>query len=306
MTILVTATSLCRHQQHPQLQRLRELGDVVFNDQGRPLTGPELQQWLPGVDAVLAGVDDYTAEALAAADRLRVISRYGVGTDRIDLDAAQRHGIAVTRTPGANAEGVAELALGLMFSVARRIPTLHEQVREGGWPRITGIELSGRRLGVVGAGAIGQRVARAASGMGMTVYGYDPFVDAETMREAGMEPRALDDIFAVSDVLTLHVPLTEDTRHLVDARRIAAMPRDAIIINTARGGLLDEGAALAALETGHLWGVGLDAYEIEPPVDSPLVAHPHAVSTPHAGSHTAEAVDRTARAAVDNLIAAVS
>lgn len=300
MKILITSTSLCRQPNHPQLDRLRAVAQLEFNDLGRPYTGAELARILPGVDGVVAGVDDYDAAALAAADRLQVISRFGVGTDRIDLAAADQCGIQIRRTPGANASGVAELALGLMFAVARRIPTLDEQVRGGHWPRSTGVELAGRTLGLLGAGAIGRRLGHLAQGLGMRVLAYDPFIDPDQL--GGIIPAELAQVVASSDVLSLHLPLTERTHSIIDADRIAAMPADGIIINTARGGLLDEHAARDALDAQHLWGVGLDAYEVEPPTDSALVGHPRVVATPHSGSHTREAIDETARLAVENLL----
>ncbi|TXK19524.1 phosphoglycerate dehydrogenase [Homoserinibacter sp. GY 40078] len=305
--VLVTATSLCRERDHPALAPLRDAGvDLVFSDAGRPLTASELAAMLPGIDGVLAGLDEFAEDALAAADMLRVIARFGVGYDRVDLAAAERRGVVVAITPGANASGVAELAIGLMFAVARRIPRLDEQVRGGGWPRSSGIELAGRTLAVLGVGAIGRRVAAAATGIGMHVRGYDPFVPDEVLAQAGVEPGGLDEVLAGSDVLSLHLPLTDETREVIDARRIALLRPGAIVVNTARGGLIDEVAALAALDDGQLFGVGLDAFETEPPTDSVLVGHPHVVSTPHSGAHTLEAVDRTARAAVRNILAVLA
>ncbi|GAB3058431.1 phosphoglycerate dehydrogenase [Sediminivirga luteola] len=303
MRILVTSTSLCRTPEAPALQRLRAAGhEVVLSTAGRPLDGEELIRALRDVDGVIAGVDSYTREVIEASGSLRVISRYGVGTDKIDLAAARERQVAVTVTPGANATAVAELAIGLAFAVARGIPQLDAQVRAGGWPRGQGVELSGRRLGVIGLGAIGRKVAAMGAGLGMTVHGSDPNVPQQTLRAAGIVPGDLDEVVAAADVLSLHIPLTPQTRHLIGAGRIKAMPAGAIIVNTARGGLIDEDAALAALDSGRLHGIGLDAYEVEPPVDSPLVGHPRVVSTPHSGAHTAEAVERMAEGAVTNLL----
>nr|WP_277925289.1 phosphoglycerate dehydrogenase [Sediminivirga luteola] len=294
---------MCRTPEAPALQRLRAAGhEVVLSTAGRPLDGEELIRALRDVDGVIAGVDSYTREVIEASGSLRVISRYGVGTDKIDLAAARERQVAVTVTPGANATAVAELAIGLAFAVARGIPQLDAQVRAGGWPRGQGVELSGRRLGVIGLGAIGRKVAAMGAGLGMTVHGSDPNVPQQTLRAAGIVPGDLDEVVAAADVLSLHIPLTPQTRHLIGAGRIKAMPAGAIIVNTARGGLIDEDAALAALDSGRLHGIGLDAYEVEPPVDSPLVGHPRVVSTPHSGAHTAEAVERMAEGAVTNLL----
>lgn len=303
MRILVTPTSLGPASTEPALASLRRFcPELVFNTTGRPMTSSELSHVLPGISGVIAGLDDYDASALEAADSLRVISRYGAGCDRVDLSAAAARGIVVTNTPGANATAVAELAIGLMFAVARSIPRLDREVRDGGWPRAHGLELTGKTLGVVGVGAIGRLVAARARGLGMTVVGYDPVVSAASLEADGIQPVDLDTLVSRSHVVSLHVPLLAETRHLIDARRIALMPPGAIVINTARGGLLDEQAAAEALRTGRLGGVGLDVYEQEPPHDSPLIGLDHVVATPHTASHTAEAVSLMASMAVGNLI----
>lgn len=303
MRVLVTPTSLCRDREAPHLDSLRAAGcELLFNDTGRPLTERELIAVLPGVDAVVAGLDEYTAAALRAADRLRVVARYGAGVDNVDLAAARAAGIVVTRAPGANALAVAELAIGLAFAVARGIPRLDAGVRAGEWPRGDGIELTGRTFGVIGFGAIGRLVAERARGIGMRVLAYDPMLPNDAFAATGVERAGIDELCRASDVVSAHVPLVPETRHLLDARRLALLPRDAIVINTARGGLLDEPAALAALDAGRLHGVAIDVYEAEPPRESVLVGHPRVVSTPHSGAHTREAVARTAaRAAADVL-----
>lgn len=306
MKVLVTPTSLCRDESHAALRRLRETVDVVvLNPTGRPLSADELVDLLPGVDGVVAGLDDYSARALAAADRLRVIARYGVGTDNVDLDAARARGVVVTRTRGANAVSVAELAIALTFAVARGIPRLDEQVRAGAWPRAEGVELTGRTFGVVGFGTIGRLVADRARGLGMRVVAHDPTVADAAITAAGVTPLGLDELCGVSDVLSLHVPLLPETRELIDGRRIALLPRDAIVVNTARGGLLDEHAARRALDAGHLLGVALDVYAAEPPGSSPLVGHPRTVLTAHSGGHTREAIGRMAEQAVTALLAVI-
>ncbi|MBF4550031.1 phosphoglycerate dehydrogenase [Pseudoclavibacter sp. VKM Ac-2888] len=307
MRILITPTSLSRTPDAEVLAPLRDMADeLIFNTLGRPLTSAELAEALPGIDGVIAGLDTYDAAALAGADRLRVISRYGVGVNNVDLAAAAGKGIHVTRTPGANASAVAELAIGLAFAVAREIPRLHAEVADGGWPRGSGIELGGRTFGVVGFGAIGRIVAERARGIGMHVLAYDPFVPAAAIAETGAAPASLDELFRAADVVSLHVPLLESTRHVADAARIAAMKPGAILLNTSRGGLIDEAAAREALDAGHLFGVGLDAYETEPPQDSPLLGHPRVVATPHSGAHTAEAVARMASGAIQNLVEELS
>lgn len=304
MKVLITPTSLSSNLEIAALDPLRERGaELVANPYGRPMIAEELMSALGGVEAVIAGLDSFPAELFAQAPQLKVIARYGVGYDRIDLEAARKAGVRITNAPGANGHSVAELTLGLMFAVARQIPQTSTAVAAGDWPRFEGIELAGRRLGLVGLGAIGRDTAEMARGIGMQVLGFDPGLSAQEITALGITPVTLDEVFISSDVISLHIPLNEKTRHIVSAERIAAMPPGVIIINTARGGLIDEHAAAAALEAGHVFGLGLDAYETEPPRDSPLVGHPRVVATPHSGAHSKESVQRTAAAAVENVLA---
>lgn len=304
MKVLVTPTSLCRTPDAPALHRLRDFADdVVLNPFGRPMTGEELRAAMVDVHGVVAGLEEYDRGVLAAAPSLRMISRYGVGTDRVDLEAAREHGVIVTRTPGANSIAVAELTVGLAFAVARGVPALDAGVRAGKWPRHQGRELTGAAFGVVGFGAIGRLVAERAHGIGMRVLAYDPYAPADAFAQAGVERADLDELCRRSDVVSVHIPLSPETRHVLDERRLALLPQGAIVINTARGGLVDESAARIALDEGRLFGMGVDVYETEPPSASPLLGHPRVVATPHAGGHTREAVVRMSDQAVDNLIA---
>ena len=305
MKILVTPTSLNASSTLPAMARLREAADeIVFNPTTGPLHPDQLIPLLQDVDGVVAGLDDYTAEVInAAGPRLKVISRYGVGSDRVDIPAAEARGIVVKVTPGANSVAVAELTLGLMFGLARHIPSLDRAVRAGEWPRAKGMELTGKTLGVVGVGSIGREIAKRAEGLQMSVIGYDPMVDAATMKAAGITPVTLQQLLAQADVVSLHVPLLDSTRHIIDAAAIASMKKGALLINTARGGLIDEAAAYDALKSGQLGGLALDAYEVEPPAGSPLFELDNVIATPHTGAHTDEATANMARMAVDNLLA---
>ncbi|MCL2782509.1 MAG: phosphoglycerate dehydrogenase [Propionibacteriaceae bacterium] len=304
MKVLVTPTSLNAESTLAAMVRLREAADeIVFNPTTAPLHADQLIPLLQDVDGVVAGLDDYTAEVIeAAGPRLKVISRYGTGSDRVDQAAAAARGIVVATTPGANAIGVAELALGMMFALARSIPTLDRAVRAGGWPRAHGMELTGKTLGIVGVGAIGKALAQRAEGLSMHVVGYDPMVSDDDMSAAGIKPLPLGQLLACSDVVSLHVPIMDSTRHMIDASALASMKKGALLINTARGGLIDEDAACQALKSGQLGGLALDAYEVEPPKGSPLFELDNVIATPHTGAHTDESVQRMADAAVDNLL----
>ena len=304
MKVLVTPTSLDASSLLPAMVKLRQAAEeIVYNTTGGPLHAGQLIPLLGDVDGVVAGLDDYTADVInAAGPRLKVISRYGVGSDRVDIPAANARGIVVKVTPGANAVAVAELALGLMFGVARSIPALDRAVRAGGWPHSHGMELTGKTLGIVGVGAIGHELAKRAEGIGMSVVGYDPVVDDEAMVAAGIAPLPLADLLARSDVVSLNMPLLDSTRHIIDAAALNSMRRGALLVNTARGGLIDEDAAFDALKSGQLGGLALDAYEVEPPAGSPLFGLDNVIATPHTGAHTDEATAKMAQMAVDNLL----
>ncbi len=304
MKILITPTSF----QKPQNAKAKEMveafaEEIVYNPQTRPLEPEEITAMLDGVDGFIAGLDYITADVInSAPDSLKVISRYGAGVDRVDLDAAKAKGITVTNTPGTNAVAVCELAFAHMLCLARAIPRLDGAVKNGEWPRNNGTELMGKTLGVVGFGAIGKNLATRAKAFGMYVTAYDPYFDAAFAAQQGVMQESLDGVLSGADFISLHVPLTKDTKHMIDKAAILRMKNGAFIINTARGGLIDEAAAAEAIKNGKLGGIGLDAYEVEPVTDSPLLGLDNVVMTPHTGAHTNEAIAGMGIMAVENLI----
>lgn len=303
MKILVTPTSLQPQSKSPYLEKLRSYtDDLVFNPAGRPLTEDELIPLLSDCDGYVAGLDFITEKVIAACPRLKVISRYGVGYDRVDVKAAKEAGVIVTNTPGVNSEAVGELAFGLILSVARKIPFLDRDTRDGGWIRSTGIEMLGKTIAILGLGSIGKVVARCAQGFGMNVTAYDPFLDEAYCKEHGIEGKGFEACIADADVISLHLPLMDSTRHIIDAEAISKMKQGVILINTSRGGIIDEAAAYEGLKAGKIGGLGLDAFEEEPPKDSPLFVFDNVVVTPHTGAHTKEATMNMASAAVQNVI----
>jgi D-3-phosphoglycerate dehydrogenase len=253
-------------------------------------------------DELRAGIGDYDAlvvrsgvavdaELIAAGSRLVVIGRAGVGVDNVDLDAATRAGIVVVNAPTGNTIAAAEHTLGLLYALARRIPAADASVRLGEWKRsqFTGVELRGKTLGIVGLGKIGLAIADRARAMEMTVLGDDPFVTAEVAGHHGVELTTLDSLLERADVVTVHVPLTRQTRGLIGERALARMRPGALLLNVARGGVVDEGAVARALLDGQLGGAAIDVFETEPPAGSPLLEAPNTVLTPHLGASTAEA-----------------
>ncbi len=308
MKVLVTPTSFNKEVCPEAWHMLEQFAsEIICNPYNRPLTADELIPLLEGVDGYIAGVDEVSARVIEKApSTLKVISRYGVGYDQVDIEACGQRGIVVTNTPGVNAESVADLAFGLMLSVARQIPYADEQTKRGGWPRITGMELYGKTLGIIGLGAIGKGVARRAKGFSMRVLAYDPAIDEAFCRQHGVEIATFEEILSNSDFISLHLPLKEQTRYIINSRTISMMKDGAILINTARGGLVDQQALYQALKSGKLGGVGMDVFEIEPPGDSPLFELRNVVVTPHMGSSTVEAINAMANLAVKNLIDVLS
>jgi len=304
MRILVTSTSFNKPENQQAKCMLEGFADeIVYNPYGRPLNEDEVVEMAAGCDGYIAGLDFITRKAIELLPpSLKVISRYGAGFDRVDLEAATKKGIVVTNTPGANSEAVADLAFGLLLSVARRIPALDKRVRQGEWPRSQGIEVFNKTIGIIGMGAIGKAVARRAKGFSMNIMAYDPYIDEDYAKKNDITVCKLDELLSKSDFISLHLPHTQSTHHIIDRRAIELLKRGAIIVNTARGGLIDEEAAYMALKEGKLGGLALDAFEIEPPEKSPLFELDNVVVTPHTGAHTAEAVNNMAVMAVKNLM----
>jgi D-3-phosphoglycerate dehydrogenase len=261
-------------------------------DERAGLSRGELLGALPDYEAlVVRSQVQVDAEAIAAGKRLVVVGRAGVGVDNVDIAAATRAGITVVNAPTGNTVAAAEHTMALLLAVARHIGAADASVHRGEWRRgeLMGVELRGRTLGIVGLGRIGLAVATRARAFEMDVVGFDPYVSAEAAAAHGIQLVPLDELLERADAITLHVPLTEQTRGLIGADQIARMKPDAIIVNAARGGLVDEEALAAALRDGRLGGAGVDVFETEPPKDSPLLGEPHAVLTPHLGASTAEA-----------------
>ncbi|MFN2626143.1 MAG: phosphoglycerate dehydrogenase [Mycobacteriales bacterium] len=268
------------------------------------LSEAKLLEIIDRYDGVIAGDDEFTARVLARATRLRILSKWGVGVDGIDREAAARAGIPVTNTPGTFDGEVADVCIGYLVLLARGLHRLDAGVRAGGWPKIEGTSLAGKRLVIVGLGGIGSALARRAAAMEMTVIGCDADEGARDRALAsGVDVRDLRDALAIADFLSLNCPLTPQSRHLVNSESLALMPRGAYVINTARGGLVDEAALVAALTSGQVAGAALDVLEREPPAaDNPLRRFDTVIFGTHNASNTAEAVQRVSERAVDNLL----
>lgn len=246
-----------------------------------------------------------TPKVIAAAKNLKVIGRAGIGVDNIDVPQATERGIVVFNTPDSNATTTAELALAHLFSLSRNLPAADRSVRSGEWKpaKFMGTELTGKTVGVIGFGTIGRIFARRCLALRMKVLVHDPFVTPETIREMGCEAADLDDLLARADFVSLHCPLMEQTRNLLDSHRLSQMKPGARVINCARGGLIDEDALFDALERGHLAGAALDVFANEPPKDSKLLTLANVVATPHLGASTEEAQQAVSLKIAENVVA---
>jgi D-3-phosphoglycerate dehydrogenase len=303
MKILVTPATFTPTKDSPALELLRSFSDdLIFNPHGKPLSEDELIPLLSECEGYIAGLDFVTRKVIENASRLKVISRYGVGFDRVDLEAAREKGIVVCNTPGVNANAVADLTFAMLLCIIRKIPLLDRQTREGKWPRLNGFELCGKTIGILGLGAVGKAVAKRASGFSMKVIARDPDINWEYARANGIIPVSFDEVIKEADFISLHLPLTDETRNIISADVMKTMKKGAVIINTARGGLIDENAAYELLKSGYLGGLGLDTFETEPPGSLPLFTLDNVVVTPHTGAHTIEATSAMAEVSVKNLI----
>ncbi len=261
------------------------------------ISADELAKIIPDYDALIVrGRTKVVGPLLAVASRLKVVGRAGVGVDNIDLKAAKERGVTVVNAPVSTTLAVAELTFGLLLALVREIPRADASMKQGGWIKkeLEGAELHGKTLGILGVGRIGSEVAQRARAFGMQVLGSDPLLTPEQVRDRGAEPVSRDDLLARSDFLSLHLPLTPETRGMFDAEQFAKMKDGARLVCAARGGIIDEPALLAALESGKIAGAALDVFASEPPVSTDLVKHPRLIATPHIGAQTAEAQSRAA------------
>jgi D-3-phosphoglycerate dehydrogenase / 2-oxoglutarate reductase len=301
--IAVTPRSLSRGG-HPALEPLVAAGyELVFPSPGRQPTLAEQLAVLPSCVGYLAGVECIPGELLRECPALHVISRNGVGTDAIDVETAREMGIAIATTPGANARGVAELTIALMFAGLRHVPWSDKALKRGAWQRREGLEVRGRTLGVIGCGHIGRRVVEMGLGLGMLVRAHDQVEDPAFQPPGDFAYTELGALLGQADVVSLHCP--PGPRPLIDAAALAAFKRGAYLINTARAALVDEEAVFAALEHGILAGFATDVYGAEPPEVTDLLRRDDVICMPHAGGFTAESVRRAAAMAVGNLLAAL-
>jgi D-3-phosphoglycerate dehydrogenase len=300
--VLITPRSF-EHIKDKFLELLKDAEiEVVMNPYGRVIKEDEMVELVKDMDGIIVGIDPITKRVIYNASKLKVISKYGVGVDNIDLESAKERNIVVTNTPNANSNAVAELTVGLIISVLRNIPLSDRRVREKKWDRFIGYELYGKTLGVIGTGSIGKRVIKLLRGFDLNILCYDKFPDYEWAEKENLKYVNFDELLKRSDIITIHIPLTEETRHLISERELSLMKKTAVIINTSRGGIINERDLYKFLKEGKIYGAGLDVLEDESPQNSALIELDNVVITSHIGAHTQESIENMAFMAIDNLI----
>ena len=302
MKVLVTPRSYGKTD--PEVFSMLERAglEVVRNETNGILNKESMTALLSDCEGVILGVDPMDADVIAAAPKLRSIAKYGVGVDNIDMEAARKRGIAVSRTVGANAEAVADYAMALILAVGRKTVAIDAQCRKANWKKITTRDVSGGTIGLLGFGAIGRHVACRAQGFGMTVLAHDPFWDGEYAAAHGIISATPEEIYRRCNIISLHLPLLPETKGMIGAEQLAMMGPDTILVNTARGGIIDEDALLDALESGKIYGAGIDAFAQEPPTDERWYALDNVVLGSHCAASTAGASLNMGRMATANLI----
>lgn len=292
---------------------LEESGKAILRsacevDDHKGISGEELAQIIASYDALIVrSRTKVTADLLAQASKLKVIGRAGVGVDNIDLAAASARHITVVNAPQSTTIAVAEHTIAMMVALARNLTQADASMKNGQWlkSQLMGSELYGKTFGLIGVGNIGTQVARRAAAFGMTVLGYDPYLNDEQIQKRGAQPVSLNTLFAQSDFISVHVPLNPETRNMLDGQAFSAMKRGVRIICTARGGVIDETALLQAIEAGQVAGAALDVFAVEPPGLTALVAHPKIIATPHIAAQTIEAQGRAAIDIAEEILAAL-
>ncbi len=287
------------------LSVLRTLADV---DQRNDISADDLLKVVSDFDGLIVrGRTKVAASVLDAATRLKVVGRAGVGVDNIDLEAAKKHNVTVVNAPMSTSIAVAELTFGLMLALAREIPRADAGMKQGKWLKkeLEGVELNGKTLGVVGFGRIGVELGKRASAFGMNVIAYDPLISEEEITVRGAEPVSIQDLYAWADFISLHLPLNVQTRDMVGPLAFSQMKDGVRIMCAARGGIIDEAALVAALNSGKVAGAALDVYAVEPPGMSEAVLHPKVIASPHIGAQTAEAQSRASEDIANEVLSAL-
>ena len=302
--ILITPRAFAKNGMK-EIEKLKQQGwEIHLNDTGKSYSHEEFVKYAKDVDGIIIGVDIADREMLKSCKNLKAIAKYGVGVDNIDLDTAKELGIKISRTVGSNSVSVAEHTIALMFACAKRIVDGAINVKNGKWNKNYEIELMGKKIGIIGFGNIGRHVSRLAQGIGMNVCAYDVFpINEKYAKEHNIQICSLDELVRTSDVITIHTPLTPETKDMINAERLKEMKTTAIVINAARGGIINEADLYEALVNKEIFASGFDVFSTEPPkTDEKLLRLDNFILTPHAASKTLEADMNTIKMSITNLI----
>ena len=302
--VLVTPTSFAKYDKSLKNFLEEQVGEVVYNTTGKPLKESDLIGMISSFDGMIAGLDEITAKVIKEAKNLKVIARYGVGVDRVDLEEAKKSGIYVTNTPSANSISVAELSVGLAIAAARNIVIADTKTKSGQWPRLSGVSLFGKTFGIIGFGNIGKEVARILSSFQMKILAYDIFFDKEFALKFNVMYSEIDDLFKESDFISLHTPVTPQTKNIINRNNINKMKDGVILINTARGELVDEDALYEGIINGKIKAAALDAFKMEPPgLENKLLQLEQVIATPHMGAATDNASNEMTKISIMECLA---
>jgi len=302
MKILITPRSFTSISDKP-IKMLTEKGyEIQINNTGRPYKKEEMLNLIRDVDGIIIGIDELSAEIIEEANELKVISKYGIGLDNIDINMATNKKIVVTNTPTANVDAVADLAFGLILSLARRVPEADQKTKSGKWEKIIGKSVWEKTLGIIGLGKIGRQVAKRAQGFEMRILAFDIVKDKKFAQKYGVKYVDLEKLLQKSDYISIHIPLNDDTRGMISYRELGKIKKEAFLINTSRGGIVDEEALYDALRNNKLRGAALDVYENEPIQETPLKELNNVIMTPHIGAYTEEAIENMGIQAAQSLI----
>ncbi len=302
MKILITPRSFASFSDKP-LKMLTERGyKVKRNNTGRPYKKEEMLKLIRGVDGIIIGIDELSAEIIEEANELKVISKYGIGLDNIDMNMVTNKKIVVTNTPTANVDAVADLTFGLILSLARRIPEANKKTKSGKWEKIIGKSIWKKTIGIIGLGKIGRQVVKRAQGFEMNILAFDIVKDKKFAQKYGIKYVNLEKLLQKSDYITIHIPLNDATRNMISYEELEKIKKEAFLINTSRGGIVDEEALYNALRNNKLRGAALDVYENEPLQETPLKELDSVIMTSHIGAYTEEAIENMGIQASQNLI----
>ena len=304
MKVLVTATNYSKYCQAGK-KILENAGcKIIENPHGRPYTFDELKEIVEDIDGVVVGVDDWNEDVFKLAPKLKGMARFGVGVDNIDLNAAKEHGIIVCNSPGINSSAVAEQAVALLLSLIRNIPEMNRAVRKGEWPRPMFHELKSRTIGFLGFGAIARNVAQRLAGFGPEMIAYDKYPNQEAADKLGVRLVSQEEVLKESDIISIHLPATDETKHLINKETIQQMKDGVYIVNTARGSIVNEADMAGALESGKAAGFGTDVFEHEPiDLSGPLFKYDNYIATPHVSAETFENCETTSVVTAKALLA---